>query len=804
MDNLLQSLRFAFRALVKNRLLSFLAVVSLAFAIAGNATVFSLVSAMLLRPLPYENPETLLLLWQTDRDNAAFDLTPASPANFADWKRETRSFERMAAMRPQPLSLTGGDRPEPVTAAAVSSDFFPILNATALLGCTFTRAEVESETRVVALTHQFWVNRFGADADLVGSTIELGGEAHEVVGVLPEEFEFLDPRIQAWVPLHLSGVELSRAQRELIVVARLSPEASLDEAKEELNVLALRLERDYPEGNRGFGAKVLTIREQVEYGGNKQLLMLLQGGLIFVLLIASVNLANLLLARGQDRQAEIALRAALGATRAQIVTQLFIESLLLTGLGGAAGVVLAFAGVRVLAAAFAGQMSRAFAPAMDARVLVFTLAITAIAGIAFGLAPALQASRAQVTGALREGSRGMTIGGRRRLLSKSLVVAEVALALVMLSGAGLVIKSFQDMQKSDPGFAIENLLTFQLRLPTSRYADDHQVSDFYRRLSAELTSVPGVVGGAVTTHQPSTMFPAKTPYALDGEDISMEEMQKTASFIIVSSTYFETLGVPTLIGRTFTDSDRDERALVVLVNEALARRVWPDASPVGERLRVQGKSREVIGVVGNIVEDVLMAQTEGAEPILYLPQAQSAQRSAFVLVRTATEPSALAVTVRDAVSTLDRKLSVTKIQTMEEVVEQFFVGGRVISALLVAFGGLALALAAIGIYGVIAFSVSRRTHEIGVRMAMGARSVDVLRLVLKEGVLLATIGFAIGIPGVFLVARSIQAIFTGFASVSAGNAAIVGVVLFATAVLASYLPARRAASVPPVTALRYE
>ena len=804
MDNLLQSLRFAFRALVKNRLLSFLAVVSLAFAIAGNATVFSLVSAMLLRPLPYENPETLLLLWQTDRDNAAFDLTPASPANFADWKRETRSFERMAAMRPQPLSLTGGDRPEPVTAAAVSSDFFPILNATALLGRTFTRAEVESETRVVALTHQFWVNRFGADADLVGSTIELGGEAHEVVGVLPEEFEFLDPRIQAWVPLHLSGVELSRAQRELIVVARLSPEASLDEAKEELNVLALRLERDYPEGNRGFGAKVLTIREQVEYGGNKQLLMLLQGGLIFVLLIASVNLANLLLARGQDRQAEIALRAALGATRAQIVTQLFIESLLLTGLGGAAGVVLAFAGVRVLAAAFAGQMSRAFAPAMDARVLVFTLAITAIAGIAFGLAPALQASRAQVTGALREGSRGMTIGGRRRLLSKSLVVAEVALALVMLSGAGLVIKSFQDMQKSDPGFAIENLLTFQLRLPTSRYADDHQVSDFYRRLSAELTSVPGVVGGAVTTHQPSTMFPAKTPYALDGEDISMEEMQKTASFIIVSSTYFETLGVPTLIGRTFTDSDRDERALVVLVNEALARRVWPDASPVGERLRVQGKSREVIGVVGNIVEDVLMAQTEGAEPILYLPQAQSAQRSAFVLVRTATEPSALAVTVRDAVSTLDRKLSVTKIQTMEEVVEQFFVGGRVISALLVAFGGLALALAAIGIYGVIAFSVSRRTHEIGVRMAMGARSVDVLRLVLKEGVLLATIGFAIGIPGVFLVARSIQAIFTGFASVSAGNAAIVGVVLFATAVLASYLPARRAASVPPVTALRYE
>ena len=804
MDNLLQSLRFAFRALVKNRLLSFLAVVSLALAIAGNATVFSLVSAMLLRPLPYENPETLLLLWQTDRDNAAFDLTPASPANYADWKRETRSFEQMAAMRPQPLSLTGGDRPEPVASAAVSSDFFPILNATARLGRTFTRAEVESETRVVVLTHQFWVNRFGADADLVGSTIELGGEAHEVVGVLPEEFEFLDPRIQAWVPLYLSGVELSRSQRELIVVARLSPEASLDEAKEELNVLALRLEREYPEGNRGFGAKVLTMREQVEYGGNKQLLMLLQGGLIFVLLIASVNLANLLLARGQDRQAEIALRAALGATRARIVSQLFIESLLLTGLGGVLGIALAFVGVRVLTAAFAGQMSRAFAPAMDASVLLFTLAITALAGLAFGLAPALQASRANVVGALREGSRSVTIAGRRRLLSKALVVAEVALALVMLSGAGLVIKSFQDMQENDPGFAIENLLTFQVTLPASRYDDDARVSDFYRRLSAELTSVPGVRGAAVTNHQPSTMFPAKTPYALEGEDISLEEMQKTASFIIVSSTYFETLGVPTLVGRTFTDGDREHRALVVLVNEALARRVWPDQSPVGERLMVQGASREVIGLVGNIVEDVFLAQTEGAEPIIYLPQAQSAQRSAFVLVRTATEPHTLAGPVRDAVSALDRKLSVTKIETMEEVVEQFFIGGRVISVLLVAFGGLALALAAIGIYGVIAFSVSRRTHEIGVRMAMGARRVDVLQLVLKEGVLLAAIGFAIGIPGVFLVARSIQAIFTGFASVSTGNAVIVGVVLFATAVLASYIPARRAASIAPVTALRYE
>ena len=766
--------------------------------------MFSLVSAMLLRPLPYENPETLLLLWQTDLDNAAFDLTPASPANYADWKRETRSFEQMAAMRPQPLSLTGGDRPEPVASAAVSSDFFPILNATARLGRTFTRAEVESETRVVVLTHQFWVNRFGADADLVGSTIEFGGEAHEVVGVLPEEFEFLDPRIQAWVPLYLSGVELSRSQRELIVVARLSPEASLDEAKKELNVLALRLEREYPEGNRGFGAKVLTMREQVEYGGNKQLLMLLQGGLIFVLLIASVNLANLLLARGQDRQAEIALRAALGATRARIVSQLFIESLLLTGLGGVLGIALAFVGVRVLTAAFAGQMSRAFAPAMDASVLLFTLAITALAGLAFGLAPALQASRANVVGALREGSRSVTIAGRRRLLSKALVVAEVALALVMLSGAGLIIKSFQDMQENDPGFAIENLLTFQLTLPASRYDDDARVSDFYRRLSAELTSVLGVRGAAVTNHQPSTMFPAKTPYALEGEDISLEEMQKTASFIIVSSTYFETLGVPTLVGRTFTDGDREHRALVVLVNEALARRVWPDQSPVGERLMVQGASREVIGLVGNIVEDVFLAQTEGAEPIIYLPQAQSAQRSAFVLVRTATEPHTLAGPVRDAVSALDRKLSVTKIETMEEVVEQFFIGGRVISVLLVAFGGLALALAAIGIYGVIAFSVSRRTHEIGVRMAMGARRVDVLQLVLKEGVLLAAIGFAIGIPGVFLVARSIQAIFTGFASVSTGNAVIVGVVLFATAVLASYIPARRAASIAPVTALRYE
>ena len=790
--------------MAKNRLVSALAVASLAIAIAGNATVFSLVSAMLLRPLPYESPETLVLLWQTDRDNAALDLTPASPGNFADWKRELRSFERMAAMRPEPLTLTGGDRPEPITAAAVSADFFPILHERAHLGRTFTEEEAASEARVVLLNYQLWVNRFGADRDLVGETIELGGEAHEVVGILAEEFEFLDPRIQAWVPLHLSGTELSRAQRELIVVARLAPGTALETAREELTTLALRLERDYPDGNRGYGAKALTIREQVEYGGNRQMLLLLQGGLVFVLLIASVNLANLLLARGQDRQGEIALRSALGATRRRIVGDLFVESLLLTSLGGAVGIGLAFVGVRVLSAAFAGQMSRVFAPTMDASVLLFTLAITVLAGIVFGLAPALQASRAHVGAALRDGSRSVSIGSRRRVLTKTLVVAEVALALVMLSGAGLVIASFQSLQQQDPGFDIDNLLTFQLTVPPSRYEENTEISDFYDRMSAELTALPGVRGAAVTSHQPSTMFPAKTPYALEGEDIAADELQRSASLIVVSSTYFDTLDVPTLVGRTFEPFDRAGRAPVVLVNEALARRVWPDANPLGERLMVQGASREVVGVVADVVEDVMLSQTEGAEPIVYLPQSQSAQRSAFALVRTDGPPASSSMAVRDKLFELDPKLSVTKIQTMEEVVAQFFIGAQVVSMLLLIFGGLALALAAVGIYGVIAFSVSRRTHEIGVRLAMGARRADVLRLVVKEGVLLATIGFVIGMPGVVLVARSIRAIFTGFASVSAENAIAVGLVLFLTALFASYLPARRAASVPPVAALRYE
>ncbi len=804
MDTLIQDVRLAFRSLLKNRLVSLLAVGSLALAISGNTTVFSLVNAILLRPVPYDDPDRLVFVWQTNQENPNFDLSPVAPANFVDWREASRSFTDMAAMRNDPLSLTGGDRPEPLVASAVSPSAFRILGVEPLLGRDFRPDEEKAgSAKVVILSYRFWQNRYAGDPSLVGRTIEIVGEAYQVIGVMPEGFEFMDPRLQVFTPLALTG-ELPRDARMLLVIARVRPEVPLEQAKQEMSVIAKRLETEYPDENRGYGARVLTMREQLAYGGNREIMALLQGALVFVLLIASANVANLMLSRGQDRQREIAVRSALGAPRRRIVRQLLTESLLLAFSAGAIGVSLGYVGIHLMVTAFGDQLPRIFTPRLDSTVLVFTVCVSVLAGLAFGLAPSLQASRPNLTDTLQSGGgRGSSIGSRRRLLSKALVVSEVTLALIMLSGAGMLIRSFQDFQQTDPGIQVDNLLLLQLAVPTSGYETDESVANFTRDFLEKLRALPGTNAASTANHLPRTPIPPKSSFAIDGRGHEEGVLLNTTT-LTVSSGYWETLQIPLLQGRGFQATDRFTAPPVALINNAMAAAYWPEQNPLGERITLQDVSREIIGIVGNVREDMLLDSQAQTETIIYLPQAQVPSRGLSVLLSTSPPPRTLAGPARDALWDIDRKLSASQTQTYQELLDQMFVGMRVISTLLTSFGGLALFLAAVGIYGVLAFSVSRRTHEIGIRMAMGARAVDVLKLVTREGLVLVAIGFAIGVPGILLVSSVVAQAMSGFATVAPTSSLGVGLVLLLVSLAACYLPARRASRLHPVVALRYE
>ena len=789
--------------LLKHRLVTFLATLSLALAIAGNTTVFSLVSAFVFHTWPYEDPERLVVILQTSTYQT-IDPTLVSPANFVDWRERSRSFDELAAMQLRRFSLTGGDEPEPVSGVEVTANMFDLLGGEAAVGRTFLPEEDQpGRNEVAVVSYQFWRDRFGSDPSLVGRTISLDRTPYRVVGVMPEDFELPGGSAQVFVPLTLTLGELPRDIGSLVVFGRLKPDTSPDEAKAEIAAIAQNLEREYPDANRGYGARVQTLREWSTDNPGAAVMYLLQGALFFVLLIACANLANLLLARGQDRQHEIALRVALGAPRRRIVRQLLTESLALALCGGAAGCLLAVWGVQLLAAFFGGQAGESSAPKMDGLVLGFTLAISGLTGLACGLAPALQASKPSLTGELREGARGVTIGSRRRLLARGLVVAEVGVALVMLSGAGLLIRGFRSIQDVDPGFEGDNLLTVRLVSPEVRSTDGQARADLTQRLRERVEALPGVIAAAATNVLPLSFLTPKALFTIDARQRPNDEQRLNTTVLSVSPGYLRTMGVPLMRGRAFTFGDRADSLLVALIGDGARRLYWPDENPVGQRITVRGQSREIVGVIGNIQHDMLLEPQD--QPVVYLPEAQAPDaRSVILVVHTRPDPHTLIAAVRAAVREVDPDATTVQARTMNEVLTERLVFPRLVSGLLVGFGLLAMILAAIGIYGVIAFSVSRRTHEIGVRMAMGARRRDVLALVIREGLLLTAIGFGVGLPGMFLVSRAISSTFLGLSPVASGTTLLVGLALFVVAVAASYIPARRAASLDPMLALRYE
>ncbi|HSF14279.1 MAG TPA: ABC transporter permease [Vicinamibacteria bacterium] len=802
MRDFFQDVRLGFRTLSKAPIVSLLAVLSLGVAIAGNSTVFSMVDAILLRPLPYHDPDRLVLLWEADPSNPLIGFTPTSPDNFLDFREGTSAFEELSGILPAAVGLTEGDRPEPLVGLAVSLGFFEILGEPAELGRTLQPSDYQpGSDHVVVLSQKLWQTRFAADRFLVGRTISLNGEAYQVAGIMADGFEFFDPRVDLWRPLVLRRGETPRDVKNMSVVGRLKRDVTIEEAREQLTVVAARLASEYPESNRDLSVLLRTFREQLASGGNTEIMSLLQGALFFVLLIASANIANLYLARGVDRQKEFAVRTAMGASRSRVIRQLLIEASVLAMAAGALGTMLSYWGIRLLAGAFGDQMSAAFAPRLDERVFLFSIAISLLAGLVFGIAPALSTARANLSGTLHEGGRAGT-GAGRRLLTKGLVVAEVTLALVMLAGAGLLVRTFAAAQNLDAGISTDNVVVFEMELPGERYAEPSKRAAFFEELQRELSSLPGSHSATIVDHLPRSPFPPSVNFAIEGR--TSEEERPSATVVTIDSGYLDVFRVPLFQGRSFSASDRMGASEVALVNEAMVRNHFTGQNPLGERIRLHQKSREIVGVVANVREDIFRFDADVSQPIIYLPQAQSPSPRVAVALRTEGDPLAVAGPVRDALSRLDSRLSAAELQTMDDFVAQFFVGMRVLNTILSGFGGVALLLAAIGIYGVIAFSVSRRTHEIGLRMALGARGLDVVRLVVREGLVLVVIGFAIGVPGTFLVSRAIAAALSGINAFGPSTVAAIAAGLFAVAFLACYIPARRAASLHPSVALRAE
>jgi putative ABC transport system permease protein len=801
--DLLQDLRLGLRTLAKTPIVSVLAVLSLGIAIAGNTTVFSMVDAILLRPLPFRDPDRLVMLWEANPSNPVIGYNRTSIDNYLDFREGTQAFEHLAGMMGIAPSLTDGDRPEPLVGVAAGSGFFEILGEPAALGRTLQPSDYQpGADHVVVLSYPLWQRRFAGDPSLVGRTIQLDGEPYHVAGIMGKDFEFLDPRIDVWKPLIARRGETPRDVKNLSVLGRLKPDVSLSEARQQLSLVATRLTRDYPLANHDLSVLLNTLREQLASGGNKQIMSLLQGALLFVLLIASANIANLYLARGVDRQKEFAVRTALGASRARVLRQLLLEALVLATSAGFLGTLLSYWGIHLLAAAFGDQMSGAFAPRLDERVFFFSVVLSVLAGLTFGIAPALSTARADLAGTLHEGGRAGTAGTGRRLLTKSLVVAEVTLALVMLAGAGLLVRTFAAAQRLESGVRIDDVLVFQLDLSEDRYREPSARAAFFEALRRELDALPGTSALTLVDHLPRSPVPAEVTFAIEGRTRDDERSNVTA--VTIDPGYLDVFRVPLLQGRPFQASDRADAPSVVVVNEAMARAYFEGRSPVGERIRIRDSSREIVGVVGNVREDVFRFDRDVSQPIVYLPEAQVPSRRIAVALRAEGDPMALSGPARDAVFHVDPRLSAAEFHSMDEFVAQFFVGMRILNTILSGFGGVALLLAAIGIYGVIAFSVSRRTHEIGLRMALGARRVDVLKLVVREGLVLIVIGFGIGIPGIFLVNRAIAAALSGISSFGAATASAIGAGLFLVGLLACYVPARRAASLHPSIALRTE
>ncbi len=811
MNTLWQDARYGLRMLWKSPGFTLVAVLALALGIGANTAIFSVVNAMLLRPLPYQDPDRLVVLWETNPNLSSVFLrthNEASPANFIDWKKQQTVFADLAAFRYNDYNLTGsGDAPEQLTGNPVTANMFDVLKVKPLIGRTFRPEESEPQSeRVAVLSYGLWQKRFGGDASIVGRTLTLNGNPHTVVGVMPAGFEFPAPFAQLWTALRFANdTPPSRTAHFLYTRARLKPGVTIQQAQAEMDTIAARLRQQYPDTNADRNIRLVSLHEDTIARAKPGLLMLL-GAVGFVLLIACANVANLMLARATARHKEIAIRTALGAGRWRIVRQLLTESVLLSIFGGALGVLLALWGLDLLIAAVPGEFTLFIhgwnQVRLDKWALAFTLLISLVTGVLFGLAPALQASKTDLNETLKEGGRS-SVGHARGRFRSALVVAEVALALVLLVGAGLMIKSFLQLIDVRPGFDPTNVMTAQMSLPGTRYAKDEQVISFYEQLTARVATQPGVEAVGTIDMLPMAGSGGTTSFIVDGRPLVKPGAYPEANARTIDPGYFGALRIPVLRGRNFTAQDRAGTPGVCIVNETFAHLYFPGEEAVGKILRNPDGMNpfQIVGVVGDIKHFGLDDEPEG---YLYAPQLQMPNNSVALVVRATGDPTNLTAMIRREVQALDKDQPIFDVKPMAQRIGETTTPARLGSFLFGLFALVALTLAAVGIYGVMAYSVTQRTHEIGVRMALGAQPRDVLRLVVGQGMTLVAVGIALGLAASFVLMRWLASKLFQVNPADPTTFAGVALLLAFIAFVACYVPARRATKVDPLVALRYE
>lgn len=812
MNNLWRDLRYGARMLIKSPAFTAVAILSIALGIGANTTVFSVINAVLLRSVPYKDPNTLVLLWGDSPGGSSLrNHNQVSATDVADYRAQNNVFEDVATYSGWFPIMTGDGEAERIPAIQVGDGFFKIMKGQPLLGRVFTPEEqVDGKDFVVVLGYGLWQRRFGGDPNIVGKTVQLSSRPYNIVGVMGQDFHPLPatlvlPEGQFYRPVAENYDDSARDERHLRAIARLKPGATVEQARNDVKVIAQRLQQQHPLTNKDQGAYVVSITDEIT-GGIRPTLLLIFGAVIFVLLVACANVANLLLARSTVRFKEITIRSAIGAARSQLIRQLLTESLVLALLGGGLGLLLAFWGTGLVESAGAKINPMFHDIHVDMRCLAFTFGISIITGLIFGLAPALQISRPNLAESLKESGRGSGASASRNRLRSALVIAEIAMTVVLLVCAGLLIRTVMRLRNVDTGFNAEKILAMNIGLPSIKYPKPENQILFYKQLTERIAALPGVKAVGTTS-----VLPLSDNF--DGRGLLVEDHPKprgeeiTVDLYIATAGYLRAMEIPLLKGRSITEQDGADSAKIALINNTMAGQLWPNEDPLGKRIKFPGSEknpqpwRTIVGVVKDVSQYALDKQ---APMQIYVPHAQFPTGFSTIVVKTENEPTAMAEAVRREIRTVDKDQAVFNVTTLAQLMGDSIAIRRFFMFLLLIFAALALILAAVGIYGVMSYVAAQRTHEIGIRMALGAQTSDVLKLMIGKGMALAFIGVIAGLAGSLALTRLLTSLLFGVSATDAVTFLVVSIGLIVVALFACYLPARRATRIDPLVALRYE